>query len=61
MVRQRIVTERMDTLRTVVQSTISMAQSLETRMATLQFTHEDAWSRLPVDIQGIRFDARFIR
>jgi hypothetical protein len=35
MVRQRIVTERMDTLRTVAQSTISMAQSLETRVATL--------------------------
>ena len=56
LMQQRMLTDRIDKLRAVVQSTISIAQSLENRVAAHQFTREQALALLRDDIHAIRFD-----
>ena len=57
LMHQRMVDDRVDKLRTVVQSTISIAQALEQRIAAKQLSHEQALALLRDDIHAIRFDA----
>jgi methyl-accepting chemotaxis protein len=52
----RMVNDRVDKLRAVVQSTISIAQALETRVAAHQLTREQALALLRDDIHALRFD-----
>jgi methyl-accepting chemotaxis protein len=53
---QRMVDDRVDKLRAVVQSTIAFAQSLENRVVAHQLTHEQALALLRDDIHAMRFD-----
>jgi len=53
---QRMVDDRVDKLRAVVQSTIMFAQSLESRVVAHQLTHEQAMTLLRDDIHAMRFD-----
>ena len=53
----RMVDDRIDKLRAVVQSTIGIAQSLETRVAARQLSREQALSLLRDDVHAMRFDA----
>ncbi len=52
----RMFNDRIDKLRAVVQSTISIAKSLDSRVAAHQFTHEQALALLRDDIHAMRFD-----
>ena len=52
-----MVDDRIDKLRAVVQSTIGIAQSLETRVAARQLSREQALSLLRDDVHAMRFDA----
>ncbi len=52
----RMYNDRIEKLRTAVQLTISIAQSLETRVAAHQFTREQALALLRDDIHAMRFD-----
>lgn len=54
--QQRMFNDRVDKLRAVVQSAVSIAQSLENRVAAHQLTHEQALALLRDDIHAIRFD-----
>jgi len=54
---QRMVDDRVDKLRAVVQSTITFAQSLESRVVAHQLTREQAMVLLRDDIHAMRFDA----
>ena len=53
---QRMLDDRVDKLRAVVQSTIAFALSLETRVVAHQLTHEQALALLRDDIHAMRFD-----
>ena len=55
--RQRMMDDRVDKLRGVVQSTIAIAQALDKRIAANQLTREQALTLLRDDIHAIRFDA----
>ena len=57
LVRQRMVEERIDKDRAIVQATIGIAQALEHRVAARQLTREQALSMLRDDIHAMRFDA----
>ncbi|MDR3538589.1 MAG: methyl-accepting chemotaxis protein [Acetobacteraceae bacterium] len=52
----RMLEDRVDKLRAVVQSTMGFAQSLEDRVAAKQLTHDQALALLRDDIHGMRFD-----
>jgi methyl-accepting chemotaxis protein len=54
---QRMVDDRVDKLRAVVQSAIAFAHSLESRVVARQLTREQAMALLRDDIHAIRFDA----
>ena len=54
--QQRMFNDRVDKLRAVVQSAVSIAQSLENRVAAHQLTREQALALLRDDIHAIRFD-----
>ena len=54
--QERMFRDRIDKLRAVVQSTISIAQSLETRVAAHQLTREQALALLRDDVHALRFD-----
>ena len=54
--QDRMFSDRIDKLRAVVQSTISIAQSLETRVAAHQLTREQALALLRDDVHALRFD-----
>ena len=56
LVRQRMFEERIDKDRAVVQTTLGIAQSLESRVAAHQLTHEQALGMLRDDIHAMRFD-----
>jgi methyl-accepting chemotaxis protein len=56
LIRQRMVDDRVDKLRAVVQSTINIAQSLENRVQGHALTHEQALALLRDDIHALRFD-----
>ena len=55
--RQRMLDDRVDKLRSVVQSTIAIAQSLDKRITANQLTREQALALLSDDIHAMRFDA----
>jgi methyl-accepting chemotaxis protein len=57
LMRARMVDDRIDKLRAVVQSTIGIAQLLETRVTAGQLSREQALSMLRDDVHAIRFDA----
>jgi methyl-accepting chemotaxis protein len=57
LMHQRMIDDRVDKLRTVVQSAISIAQSLENRITAKQLTRQQALALLRDDIHAIRFDA----
>jgi len=52
----RMFGDRIDKLRAVVQSTISIAQSLESRVVARQLTREQALALLRDDVHALRFD-----
>jgi methyl-accepting chemotaxis protein len=56
LMHDRMFSDRIDKLRAVVQSTISIAQSLESRVAAHQLTREQALASLRDDVHAIRFD-----
>jgi methyl-accepting chemotaxis protein len=56
LVRQRMAEERVDKLRAVVQSTISIAQGLEARVVARELSREQALAILRDDVHLIRFD-----
>jgi methyl-accepting chemotaxis protein len=58
LMQHRMRDDRMDKLRAVVQSAISITQSLENRVAAHQLTREQALGLLRVDIHALRFDDR---
>ncbi|HEY1931109.1 MAG TPA: methyl-accepting chemotaxis protein [Acetobacteraceae bacterium] len=53
---QRMLDDRIDKLRAVVQSTVAYAQSLESRVVAHQLTHDQALALLRDDIHAMRFD-----
>jgi Single Cache domain 2 len=57
LLRHRMVDDRVDKLRAVVQSTIAIAQSLEDRALAHVLTREQALALLRDDIHAMRFDA----
>jgi methyl-accepting chemotaxis protein len=56
LMHQRMFDDRVDKLRAVVQSTISVAKSLESRVTARQLTREQALVLLGDDIHAMRFD-----
>jgi methyl-accepting chemotaxis protein len=56
LMQERMLNDRIDKLRTVVQSTISIAQSLESRVAARQLTREQALALLRDNVHALRFD-----
>jgi methyl-accepting chemotaxis protein len=57
LMHQRMIDDRIDKLRAVVQSTIGIARVLETQIEAHQLTREQALEHLRTDIHGMRFDA----
>jgi methyl-accepting chemotaxis protein len=56
LLHQRMFDGRVDKLRAVVQSTISLAESLESRVTAHQLTRDEALALLRDDIHALRFD-----
>jgi methyl-accepting chemotaxis protein len=56
MLRDRMIDDRVDKLRAVVQSMISFTASLESQVAAKTLTHEQAVARLRETIHPMRFD-----
>ena len=56
LMERRMFADRVDKLRAVVQSAVSIAQSLENRVVAHQLTREQAFALLRDDIHAIRFD-----
>jgi methyl-accepting chemotaxis protein len=56
LMHDRMFGDRIDKLRAVVQSTISIAKSLESRVAVHQLTREQALALLRDDVHALRFD-----
>ena len=56
LMQRRMFNDRIDKLRAVVQSTIGIAQSLENRVVSHQFTREQALALLRDDVHAMRFD-----
>jgi methyl-accepting chemotaxis protein len=56
LIHQRMLDDRVDKLRAVVQSTIAVAQSLENRVMAHALTREQALALLRDDIHAMRFD-----
>jgi methyl-accepting chemotaxis protein len=57
LIHDRMIGDRVDKLRAVVQSAIGVAEALESQVAARQLTREQALDRLRFDIHGMRFDA----
>jgi methyl-accepting chemotaxis protein len=57
LMRQRMYDDRVDTLRSVVQSALAIAQSLQNRVAAHELTHDEAFARFAADVHAIRFAA----
>jgi methyl-accepting chemotaxis protein len=57
LMQQRMVDDRIDKLRSVVQSAIGVAKLLNIEVATQRLTREQALDRLGASIHGMRFDA----
>lgn len=57
LIHQRMLDDRVDKLRAVVQSTIGIAQSLQNRVTAGQLTREQALAMLRDDIHAVQFDA----
>jgi len=57
LMRQRMYDDRVDTLRSVVQSALAIAQSLQNRVDSHELTHDEAFARFAADIHAIRFAA----
>ncbi|MFL5255574.1 MAG: cache domain-containing protein [Rhodopila sp.] len=53
---QRMLDDRVEKLRAVVQSVISIAQALENRVAAHQLTRDQALALLREDVHAMRFD-----
>ncbi len=53
---QRMIDDRIDKLRAVVQSAVGIAQVLESQVTAHQLTREQALEHLRTDIHGMRFD-----
>jgi methyl-accepting chemotaxis protein len=58
MLRQRMLDDRLDKLRAVVESTIGFAQSLEKQVQAGRLTHDQALAQFRDDLHGMRFDGR---
>jgi len=56
MMHERMVSDRVDKLRAVVQTALSIAQALQTREASHELTHVEAFARFAADVHAIRFD-----
>jgi len=56
MMHQRMIGDRVDKLRAVVQSTMAIAQSLQNRVAAHELTRDEAYARFAADVHAIRFD-----
>ena len=56
MLRDRMAEDRVDKLRAVVQSTLALAQGLETQVNAKTLTHDQAISRIREVIHTMRFD-----
>ena len=56
LMQRRMFDDRIDKLRAVVQSTIGIAQSLDDRVVSHQFTREQALALLRDDVHAMRFD-----
>jgi methyl-accepting chemotaxis protein len=57
LMRARMFEDRVDKLRAVVQSTMSIAQSLEVKVAAKQLTRDQAVVLLRDEVHGMRFDS----
>ncbi len=57
MLYRRMVEDRIDKLRAVVQSAISIAQALQSEVTSNRLTEEQAVAHLRTDIHAIRFDS----
>jgi methyl-accepting chemotaxis protein len=56
LMQQRMFNDRIEKLRAFVESTVGIAQSLENRVVSHQFTREQALTLLRDDVHDIRFD-----
>jgi len=56
MLHQRMIDDRVDKLRTVVESTIAVARSLDSQVAAQKLTHEQAFTQLALFMHAMRFD-----
>jgi methyl-accepting chemotaxis protein len=56
LMHQRMIGDRVDKLRAVVQTTVGIAQSLQNRVAAQQLTREQALAMFREDIHAMRFD-----
>ncbi len=56
MLHERMIDDRVDKLRAVVQSAIGVARQLEAEVTAHRLTREQAIERLRTDIHGMRFD-----
>jgi len=56
LLHQRMIDDRVDKLRALVQSTAAVAQSLENQVAAQKLTHDQAFAQLATFIHGERFD-----
>src|SRR5579859_6732390 len=56
LMHQRMMDDRIDKVRAVVQSAIGIAQVLETQIKAHQLTREQAFEHLRTDIHGMHFD-----
>jgi methyl-accepting chemotaxis protein len=56
LLHQRMIDDRVDKLRAVVQSTAAVAQSLENQVTAQKLTHEQAFAQLAAFMHGMRFD-----
>ena len=56
LLHQRMMDDRVDKLRAVVQSAMSVAQALETQVKAQKLTHEQAMAQLATFLHGVRYD-----
>src|ERR1700728_2552615 len=56
LLHQRMIDDRVDKLRALVQSTIAVAQASENQVTARKLTHEQAFAQLATFMHGMRFD-----
>jgi methyl-accepting chemotaxis protein len=56
MMHGRMVSDRVDKLRAVVETALSIAQALQTREVSHELTHAEAFARFAADVHAMRFD-----